>query len=309
MAAIDRRRFIQLAGGTAAMTALSAGIARAAELPANRRTGSIEDVEHIVVLMQENRSFDHYFGTLRGVRGFGDPHPVTLPGGKPAWYQRDAAQREILPFRPTAQDLGLQFIEDLPHDWNTTHAARAGGRYDQWVPAKGTTSMAYLTREDIPFHYALADAFTVCDAYHCSLLGPTDPNRYYLWTGWVGNDGRGGGPVLDNSEACYSWTTYPERLEQAGISWKIYQDTGEGLDAAHSWGWTSDAYIGNYGDNSLLYFTQYQKAKPGDPLYEKALTGTKAAAGQGYFDVLKADVKAGRLPQVSWIVAPEAFTE
>jgi phospholipase C len=141
------------------------------------------------------------------------------------------------------------------------------------------------------------------------MLGPTDPNRYYLWTGWEGNDGKGGGPVIANDELGYDWTTYPERLEKAGISWKIYQDIGDGLDAAGSWGWIQDAYRGNYGDNSLLYFKQYQNAKPGDPLYDKARTGTDAKKGEGFFDQLKADVKAGKLPQVSWVVAPEAFTE
>jgi phospholipase C len=173
--------------------------------------------------------------------------------------------------------------------------------------------MAYFTRRDIPFHYALADAFTICDGYHCSLLGPTDPNRYHMWTGWVGNDGRGGGPVINNAEAGYDWSTYPERLERAGISWKIYQDSGVGLDAAGFWGWTSDAYIGNYGDNSLLYFHQYQNALPGSPLYEKARKGTNIAVPgtpfDALFDTLRDDVRNGRLPQVSWIVAPEAFSE
>ncbi|MGH3379508.1 MAG: alkaline phosphatase family protein, partial [Actinoallomurus sp.] len=308
MTGINRRRFMQMAGGTAAATALSTSIARAAEIPANRRTGTLRDVEHIVVLMQENRSFDHYFGTLRGVRGFGDPHPVTLPSGKPVWYQSDGS-KDVLPFRPEADDLGMVFLQDLDHSWNGGHLALDQGRYDKWVPAKTATTMAYFTREDIPFHYALADAFTICDAYHCSLIGPTDPNRYYLWSGYTGNDGAGGGPVLGNDELGYSWTTYPERLEKAGVSWKIYQDQGDGLDKAGSWGWTSDAYIGNYGDNSLLYFDQYRNAEPGDPLYDKARTGTNAKGGQGLFDVLKADVTAGRLPQVSWIVAPEAFSE
>ena len=147
------------------------------------------------------------------------------------WNQPDGAG-PVLPFHPTAPDLGLQFFEDLPHDWRTTHQAWNGGKYDAWVPNKGTSTMAYLTRNDIPFHYALADAFTVCDAYHCSFLGPTDPNRYHMWTGWVGNDGKNGGPVLDNAELGYDWSTYPEVLQAAGISWKIYQDVGEGLDAA-----------------------------------------------------------------------------
>jgi phospholipase C len=308
MASVNRRRFIQLTGGTAAASVMSTSIARAAQIPANRATGTLRDVEHIVVLMQENRSFDHYFGTLRGVRGFGDPHPVDLPSGKPVWYQSDGTD-DVLPFRPDEADLGLTFIEDLAHDWTSTHTAWNGGAWDKWIPAKGAPTMAYLTRHDIPFHFALADAFTVCDAYHCSLMTSTDPNRYYLWTGYTGNTGAGGGPVLDNAELGYSWTTYPERLEKAGVSWKIYQDAGVGLDADGYWGWTDDAYIGNYGDNSLLYFDQYRTAEPGDPLYDKARTGTDVSGGGTFFDVLKADVLGGRLPQVSWIVAPEAFCE
>ncbi|MEV5950657.1 phosphocholine-specific phospholipase C [Streptomyces sp. NPDC051993] len=308
MAELNRRRFIQLAGGTAAFAALSQSIARAAAIPAAGSTGTIQDVEHIVVLMQENRSFDHYFGSLKGVRGYGDPRPVTLPSGKSVFHQSGGG-KEVLPFRPKADNLGLQFIQDLNHDWTGSHAAFNHGKYDQWVPAKTATTMAYLTREDIPFHYALADTFTICDAYHCSFIGSTDPNRYYMWTGYTGNDNTGGGPVLGNDEKGYGWTTYPERLEQAGVSWKIYQDMGDGLDATGGWGWINDAYRGNYGDNSLLYFNNYRNAKPGDPLYDKARTGTNAKNGDGFFDLLKADVKAGTLPKVSWIAAPEAFTE
>jgi len=310
MPEVDRRRFLQLAGGSAALSVLTPSIARAASIPAARRTGSLDDVEHVVVLMQENRSFDHYFGTMQGVRGFGDPHPVRLPGGSSVWHQPDG-KKEVLPFRPDLDDLGLAFLQDLDHEWESGHTAFAGGRYDRWVKAKGTgVTMAHLRRSDIPFHYALADAFTVCDAYHCSLLGPTDPNRYYLWTGWAGNDGKGGGPVLDNAEAGYGWKTYPERLQAAGVTWKVYQDAGDGLDAAHVWGWTfADPYIGNYGDNSLLYFDAYRNAQPGDPLYERARTGTSVKTSGTFFDQLTADVTGDTLPQVSWIVAPEAFTE
>lgn len=308
MPSFDRRRFLQVAGGTTAATMLTESVARAATLPANRRTGTLEDVEHIVVLMQENRSFDHYFGTMRGVRGFGDPHPASLPSGKPVWHQFDGTT-DVLPFRPDMEDLGLVFLEDLAHGWSDTQDAFNRGNYDRWIPNKTTTTMAHLRRGDAPFHFALADAFTVCDAYHCSFIGNTDPNRYYMWTGWTGNDGKGGGPVLYNDEAGYDWTTYPERLQKAGVSWKIYQDIGEGLDQAHYWGWTGDPYIGNYGDNSLLYFHQYQNSVPGSPLHERALTGTNVAKSGGYFDVLRDDVRTGKLPQVSWIAAPEAFTE
>jgi phospholipase C len=309
----DRRSFLKLMGVPAAAAALPVSITRALAIDANNRTGSIADVEHVVFLMQENRSFDHYFGTMRGVRGFADPRAVKLPSGQPVWYQPDGSGGFLLPFRPNVPNLGGVFLEDLPHGWTDQHAAWNEGNYDQWVPVKSPATMAHLTRKDLPYHYALADAFTVCDAYHCSVLGPTDPNRYHMWTGWLGNDGSGGGPVVDNAEAGYGWSTYPERLQNAGISWKIYQDIGNGLNGANFWGWTPDPYIGNYGDNSLLYFFQYQNALPGNPLADFAKTGTNIAAQgdnpAGLLDVFRADVNSGNLPQVSWIVAPEAYTE
>ncbi len=309
----DRRTFLKLLSSGALAAAYPSSIARALDIPANDRNRSIDDVEHIVVLMQENRSFDHYFGTLRGVRGYGDPRAVKLPNGDAVWYQPDNSGGYVLPFHPNVANAGLAFVEDLAHDWNSTHDAFNQGRYDQWVPQKSATCMAHLNRQDIPYHYALADAFTICDDYHCSLLGPTDPNRYHLWTGWVGNDGSGGGPVIDNAEAGYGWSTYPERLTAAGISWKVYQDIGAGLDAPDYWGWGSDPYIGNYGDNSLLYFHQYQNALPGSPLYQGARTGTdiKTAGGNptGLVAQFAADVLANKLPQVSYIVAPEAYCE
>ena len=308
MRVVNRRRFLQLAGGSVAATMLSDSIARALAIPAHRATGTLKDIEHIVVLMQENRSFDHYFGVMRGARGFGDPHPAVLPSGKPVWYQADGAT-VVPPFRPDVSNLGLTFLEDLDHGWDKTHEMFDGGNWDKWLPAKTTTSMAYLQRSDLPYHYALADAFTLCDGYHCSMLGPTDPNRYYMWTGWDGNDGQGGGPVIANDEIGYGWQTYPERLQAAGVSWKIYQDQGAGLDAAHFWGWGSNPYIGNYGDNSLLYFHNYQNAAPGSPLFEGARTGTDVNTSGGLFDTLAADVAGDRLPSVSWVVAPEAYTE
>ena len=312
----DRREFLKLLTSAAAAAGFPASIARALSLRANNRTGTINDVEHIVILMQENRAFDHYFGTLRGVRGFGDPRAVNLPNGKSVFHQPDANNPDgfVLPFQAPAANFGSLFLEDTPHGWNDTHAAWNGGKYDNWVPKKGTSSMVHFKRQDIPFHYALADAFTICDAYHCSLLGPTDPNRYHMWTGWVGNDGNHvapNGPVINNAEVGYAWPTYPERLEQAGVSWKIYQDDGTGLDALDFWGFTDNAFIGNYGDNSLLYFLQYQNAPDNSPLALKARTGTdiRNISFRGLFDILSADIKNNQLPHVSWIVAPEAYTE
>jgi phospholipase C len=354
MTTIDRRAILRGMAGLGATAALPDSIQQALAIPANGATGTIEDVKHIVVLMQENRSFDHYFGSLRGVRGFSDPRAVKLYGsGNPVYYQPNVNAQgvpqtpsTILPFHPTDANLGQKFLTGLPHGWADAQAAWNKGHNDRWVPAKGKSTMAYLQRADIPFYYALADAFTICDAYHCSIMGSTDPNRYYMWTGWSGQNGTlpggidvpntgstpgviplnasGGnagngtppyGPVVNNAEAGYNWTTYPERLQKAGVSWKIYQDIGHGLNAAGNWGWDGqNPYIGNYGDNSLLYFNQYRNAQPGDPLYERARTGTNmlngGAFGNGtFFDQLKSDVMNNTLPQVSWIAAPESYSE
>src|ERR1700694_1182598 len=111
MSKIDRRKFLQALGSGAVATALPGSIGKALAIPANNRTGTIADVEHIVILTQENRAFDHYFGSLRGVRGFGDPRPVNLPSGKSVWHQPNG-NGEVLPFHPTAPQLGLQFLRD-----------------------------------------------------------------------------------------------------------------------------------------------------------------------------------------------------
>ena len=212
-------------------------------------TGTLQDVEHVVIFMQENRSFDHYYGTLRGIRGFSDTSAVQLTNGNSTLYQPNG-KNYILPFH-----LANQCVEDLNHSWSGGHEAWHNGRWDRWVSAKTTTTMAYYTRAEIPFHYALADAFTVCDAYHCSVLGPSNPNRMYLWTGMIDPRKTGGGPVLDNSEPAkgYGWTTYPERLEQAGVSWKVYQE-GD-----------------NFDDNALAWFTPFINALPGSALFNKGM--------------------------------------
>jgi len=312
MADLDRRTLLKALGVPAVAGALQLDLTEAMAIPANNRTRTIADVKHVIFLMQENRSFDHYFGTMRGVRGFADPRAVTLSSGQPVWHQ-PSGSGELLPFRPDVPDLGQTFLPDPPHGWNDTHAAWNEGRHDRWVPNKGVTTMTYHTRADLPFQYALADAFTVCDNYHCSVLGPTDPNRYHMWTGWVGNDGAAGGPEITNAELGYDWSTYPERLERAGISWKVYQDVGLGLDAAGFWGFTADPFIGNFGDNSLLYFHQYQNAAAGSPLAERARSGTNVNAlgrrPERLLDQFRHDVSNGTLPEVTWLVAPEAYSE
>ncbi|CDY79730.1 Phospholipase C 4 precursor [Caballeronia glathei] len=308
MTSNSRRRFLQTvassAGAAAALTVMPESIRRALAVPASSRTGSINDVEHIVVFMQENRSFDHYFGHMRGVRGYNDRFPIPLPGGKPVWFQPSKADatKPVLPFHLDTKTTSAQCVGDLDHSWYKTHAAFDAGRYDQWCANKTDMTMGYHLRADIPFHYALADAFTVCDAYFCSMPGPTHPNRSYLMTGMVDPTGTKGGPLLDNNDfvdgdvppkyQLLSWTTYPERLEAAGISWQIYQ---QGLTG-------SDPLNGNYGTNILQNFTNFINAQPGSSLYQRAQTVRT-------IDDLKADVLANRLPQVSWLCPPAAYSE
>ena len=343
MPKVDRRTILRGLGAAALSGALPDSIRRALAIEPKIVTGTIKDVKHIVVLMQENRSFDHYLGSLRGVRGFDDPRAVTLPSGNSVFEQPHGTST-LLPFRPPQPFLGSQFVGDLAHNWSDQHNAWDNGNNDGWVAAKGIETMTYLNRGDIPFQYALADAFTVCDNYHCSIMGPTDPNRYYMWTGWDGQNGTQpdtvqqpfsgatpgtfqlvagpstgngvlpGGPVVNNDEQGYDWLTYPEQLEAAGVSWKIYQDIGLGLTPAQFEGFTDNPFIGNFGDNSLLYFLQYQNAQPGSALFEKARTGTNlfnggAFNGGSLFQQLQSDVKNNTLPEVSWVVAPQAYCE
>ena len=188
------------------------------------------DIEHVVIFINENRSFDHYFGGYSGVRGFADPHTLALadgsgrsvfaqpyPGASGAPYGG-----HLLPFHLDTSHVDGQDIGDLPHDWHSTHVAWNGGAYDSWVPAKSGMTMGYFTAADIPFQRALASSFTLCDNYFCSLQGPTTPNRLYHWTGTIDPAGVAGGPATKNPkedyDPVYHWTTYPERLEAAGFS-------------------------------------------------------------------------------------------
>ena len=245
--------------------------------------------------MQENRSFDHYFGTMRGVRGYGDPHPAMLPNGKSVWRQPDGKHQEVLPFRPDL-DGPRPGVPPGPRPRWSRHARRRSteGSYDRWMPAKGTpTTMAHLRRSDIPFHYALADAFTVCDAYHCSMLGPTDPNRYYMWTGWAGNDGKGGGPVLDNAEAGYDWTTYPERLQKAGVDLEDLPGHRQRARRRRTTGaGPSTPTSATTATTRCCTSRTTRTPRPASPLYERARTGTDVADARArFFDQLADDVQ------------------
>jgi phospholipase C len=239
--------------------------------------------------MQENRSFDHYFGTLAGVAGFDDPNAITLSTGRSVFYQPDAMNPDgyLLPFHLDTGSTNAQAIPSTSHAYTVQHAAWNGGKMDNWLPAhraadqaNGPYVMGYYQREDIPFHFALAETFTVCDHYHCSVQGPTWPNRLYWMTGTNDPDGTHGGPITSNSHpnGPYTWTTYAERLEAAGVSWRVYGDI-----------------VGHLAYNMLYQFEQFQGATPGNPLYDKGLKPTF----QGQFEY---DALHDRLPAVSWLM-------
>nr|WP_315380255.1 phospholipase C, phosphocholine-specific [uncultured Sphingomonas sp.] len=291
-----RRRFLAAGAQAAVASALPASIARAASIPADVRSGTIADVAHVVILMQENRSFDHYFGTLKGVRGFGDPLTVPLPGGRSVFAQEAADGRLVAPFHlSTKEHFELMRVASTPHSWPDAQAAWDQGRMQRWAAAKTERAMGYFTREDLEFQFALAESFTICDAYHCAVHTGTNTNRLFLWTGTNDPSGTMGGPSVGNSHDelaikgghpdSYRWTTYPERLQAAGIDWRIYQDMAD-----------------NFTDNPLVGFAAYREAQPGSPLHDRALTTHG-------LDQLRADVLAGKLPQVSWIIADAKGSE
>src|SRR6185437_11072011 len=301
---MNRREFLRsLGSGTATAALLHKSLARAAALPAIGRSGTLEDVEHVVVFMLENRSFDHYFGHLSGVRGYNDRLAVRLAGGKPVWFQPRMRRPDqpILPFHLDTRRSSAQLLQDLDHSWDSQHGAISAGRMDAWPLNKTDMTMGYFLREDIPFHYALADAFTICDHYFCSIAGPTCPNRTMLWTGSIDPEGTGGGPFIDDAVWIYTkgvkpfaWTTYAERLQGAGITWQVYQEALEEVD--------DDPMTGNFHCNALAYFKPFADAAAGSELRRRAMS----AGGVGQ---LREDVLEERLPQVSWIVMPAGYSE
>jgi phospholipase C len=312
----DRRGFLKLAAGAALGSAtLAPAIAEALALPAARVTGTIKDVEHVVILMQENRSFDHYFGTLAGVRGFGDPRPVELPNGDPVFRQPGKpGQPAVSPFHLDTTATRAQTMFSLDHSWKGTH--ERWKHHDAWIPAKSPLTMGYFTRADLPFYYALADAFTVCDAYHCSIWSQTNPNRLYLFSGTsglsVGDNSKIviANPPNETNETAdpandgktfpgLTWPTYAERLQAAGVSWRLYQE------------------FDNYGDNGLAYFANFRGIGPESVLHQRGrawvpganAVNAKTSDGEHLVAAFAADVAADRLPQVSWIVPPYRLCE
>lgn len=292
MGPVSRRRFISMAAGAtgsaAALSALPDSLQQALAAPAVSG-GSIDDIQHVVVFMQENRAFDHYYGSMKGVRGFADRNAIGLPSGKSVFHQPYSnADGHILPFHMDTATTSAICADAPAMSYPVDTAIWHNGKYDAWNTARTPgLGMGYFNRADLPFYYALADAFTVCDHYFCSTLTQTNPNRLHLFTGSNGLS-VGQSAVLDNTEpsAGFTWTTYAERLEAAGISWKIYQQSD------------------NFDDNALAWFANFKQAKAGSALHDKGM-----ATVPDLVTAFAKDIAAGTLPQVSWIIAPAAQSE
>jgi len=309
----SRRHFLNL--GAAALTGavLPDNLRKAMAIQAHRETGTIQDVKHVVILMQENRAFDHYFGALRGVRGFGDPRAERQRDGSPVFAQKDATGRAIWPFLFDTVHTSAACLKSLDHSWKGTQAE--WNEWDRWVPHKSPMTMGYFTRREIPYYYALADAFTICDAYHASIFGPTNPNRLYFFTGTNGlavgatgkqavdnvDDGNWSADMAHDNPAFtpFDWTTYPERLQETGVSWKFYQE------------------YDNFGDNPLASFRQFRNLDRNDWRFRNARAIAPGSTkdnmheleGRYLLDAFEKDIAEGTLPQVSWIVPPAALSE
>lgn len=321
MIRMNRRTFLGAAAAGAAFCALPPAIRRALAIPAHNATGTINDVEHVIIFMQENRSFDHYFGTMPGVRGYSDRFTIPMASGKSVWFQQGSSQTVQPYYLDPALGNGL-YVGGV-HSWHDQQAAWDGGRMSAWPKAKGiSASMGYLTQEDMPFHWALANAFTICDAAHTSTHTGTFPNRIFLWSGSNGanivdhsvtsNNSWGytvSGNTIGSPSTGLTWTTYPERLQTAGVSWKVYQSP-----------------TNNSNNNQLGAFASYRAAveelatkgysvkTPYDPALMESISPLLKGVGNtmpdgGFLQALADDIAANKLPQVSWIVAPAAYSE
>src|SRR5579863_745181 len=297
MSGLSRRDLLRSTVAAAALAGIgistNANGQRAASVQA---PATLKDIDHIIVLMKENRSFDHYFGTLSGVRGYSDPSPIARGSGRSVFHQPDETRKEgyVLPFHVDTTHTSGQAYQVLSHEWGPLHESWNGGAMDRWIPAhrgkspegirNAQLTMGYYSRADLPFYYALADVFTICDGYHASVMGPTHPNRIYLMTGSIDPLGTGGGPAIDNRGRHYAWETYPERLQKAGVSWCIYHAQDD------------------YGCNVTKYFKQYQDLDKAQPLHEHSLRVRE-------FETLLSDLRTGNIPQVTWIVPPSVESE
>ncbi|MEO6134930.1 MAG: phospholipase C, phosphocholine-specific [Ginsengibacter sp.] len=265
----NRREFLKksalLSGAAAFSGSLPASIQRAFAI--NPLDGSTYlDAEHVVILMQENRSFDHCFGSMRGVRGFNDPRAITLPNKNLVWLQSNKAGDTYAPFHFDIKETKITWMGDIPHNRSSQVDAYNSGKHDKWLDSKRSGNKKYAdmpitlghySRSDLPFNYSMADAFTVCDQHFCSAMTSTWPNRLYLWGGTIRAEKSEEAKAYINNSIPYGeahWKTFPERLEENDITWKVYQND---ISAGGGFVGEERAWLSNFGCNPLEFLSQY----------------------------------------------------
>ncbi|WP_213277275.1 phosphocholine-specific phospholipase C [Chryseobacterium indologenes] len=270
---MNRREFLEksslLLAGLGTSSVLHPSILKALAIdPAAQST--FYDAEHVVILMQENRSFDHAFGALKGVRGFLDKRAFVKQDGHSVFFQKNDDGKYASPARLDLRNTKSTWMSSLPHSWADQQKALNKGKYDQWLQAKASgnkdyknipLTLGYYNREDLPFYYQLADAFTIFDQYFCSSLTGTTPNRLFLWSGTLREQQNGKVKAnvvnenIDYDKARQAkWKSFPEILEQQNVSWRIYQNE---ISLPKGMSGEQEAWLSNFTDNPIEWFSKF----------------------------------------------------
>jgi phospholipase C len=263
---VDRRTFLKAAGAAGVAVAGGTLWATAPAAAQARRTAAVDTpIQHLVIACQENRSFDHYYGYAAQVQahqGFGPPK---------GYFQPDSAGGQHLPFEFTSLS-----TPDPPHSWSAVHGQYDGGKMDGfWEVAQSTigdgdAAIGYYTDRELPFYYSLFANSALCANYHCSLLGPTWPNRFYFPAGTSGG-------ITTNGIWGYGVFDYPiilDLLDEAGVSWGIYNMNFDSVPYGNT-------------DNVFVFWKKYA--------HDQRTLGSKGS--------FLNDARQGTLPQVSWLVS------
>jgi phospholipase C len=219
-------------------------------------------IRHVIIACQENRTFDQYFGYYSRAGKFGVPLDYSQPDGKGALVK--------------PHHFSSPAPQDVAHQWQDIHSEWNNGSMDGFFTTNGSRALGYYDGSDLPFYYALADSFTLCGNYFCSVLGPTVPNRLALAGGTCG------GITRDINTASLDYPTIVDLLDAHNVSWKCY-NLGRGTGSTPS--------LEHY--NALTLFKKWQH----DPRL------------QFKEDDYTADLRTRTLPQVSFLITEREISE
>ena len=260
---IDRRNFLRslTAAGLSGIAVRDSGAQ--ASLPQPQHSG----IDHVVVVMMENRSFDHFLGWLPGAEGRQAGLTYTDSNGVPQLTSRLAPDYTGCPH------------PDPDHSYHESRVAYDNGAMDGFLRAGSNDvySIGYYTQADLPFFSAVAQNYLVCDQYFASILGPTFPNRLFLWSAQTDR--------LDDSVSFTSLPTIFDRLAAARVSHRYFFNN---LPFLALWG---SKYLGSTGLFVEFLFRAATGTLPAvsfvDPIY------TVLDDGSGNDDHPHADIRNG----------------